>query len=87
MSNKPVKTNALAWSGSSRRVAEGKANQGAVEGFSLGVAETRTATAAEATRPRGKSAFTERPCVDVQQMADDEPRPARSNGRVKLDRY
>lgn len=84
MSKKVVKTNALAWSGASRRVGEGKANQGAVEGMRLGVAESATASQSGTRRSRSKSLFTERPAVDVQRVDDEDSGPTRPNGRVSL---
>lgn len=89
MSKKPVKTDALAWSGGARRVPEGEGNRGSVEGFTIGVAEARTAAAGDpaADKPRGTSAFTERPAVEMRRIEDDTRRDIRPNGRVKLDRY
>lgn len=87
MSDQPVKTDALAWSGAARRVADGQANIGAVEGFAIGVAEARPSGDSSPAKPRGTSAFTERPSVEVRRMEEDAVQPIRPNGRVKLDRY
>lgn len=86
MSKRTTSPCSLSWSGSSRPVPKSEASRGTVDAISLGVASSPTPTAEKRQGRRGKSAFTERPAVEIRPMEQEADRATRPNGRVKLDR-
>ena len=88
MSKPPVKTDAMIWSGSARRLPPEKAGRGVVEGLGIGIADAaaRPEKTGESRR-EGSSAFTEKPSVAVDPFEREAERSLRPNGRVKLNRY